>query len=54
MTLVAALYAFVAYLLWAKPDRKGLLIASFIAILGFFVLAPRMHERYLYAALVVS
>ena len=53
MTLVAALYAFVAYLLWAKPDRKGLLIASFIAVLGFFVLAPRMHERYLYAALVI-
>ena len=53
MALVAALYAFVAYLLWARPDRKGLLMAAFIAILGFFVLAPRMHERYLYAALVV-
>ena len=53
MALVAALYAFVAYLLWARPDRKGLLLASFIAVLGFFVLAPRMHERYLYAALVI-
>jgi Gpi18-like mannosyltransferase len=52
MFLVAALYAFVAYLLWARTDRKGLFLASFLAILGFFVLAPRMHERYLYAALV--
>src|SRR5260370_33709452 len=53
MMLVAALYAFVAYLLWDRTDRKGLLLASFLAVLGFFVLAPRMHERYLYTALVV-
>ncbi|HKD66442.1 MAG TPA: phospholipid carrier-dependent glycosyltransferase [Candidatus Binataceae bacterium] len=53
MALVAVLYAVIAYLLWARPDRKGLFLASFLAITGFFVLAPRMHERYLYPALVV-
>src|SRR5579885_1253220 len=53
MTLVAALYVVVAWMLWKRPDRKGLLLASFIAITGFFVVAPRMHERYLYPALVV-
>jgi Gpi18-like mannosyltransferase len=53
LALVAALYAFIAYLLWTRPDRKGLFLASFLAITGFFVLAPRMHERYLYPALVI-
>jgi hypothetical protein len=53
MTLVAVLYVFVAWLLWKKADRKGLLLSAFIAITGFFIFAPRMHERYLYPALVV-
>ncbi len=53
MTLVAAMYALVAYLLWRRSDGTGLLLASFVAITGFFVLAPRMHERYLYPALVI-
>jgi Gpi18-like mannosyltransferase len=53
MALVTLMYAFVAYLLWRRLDRKGLFAASFLAITGFFVLAPRMHERYLYPALVI-
>jgi dolichyl-phosphate-mannose--protein O-mannosyl transferase/Gpi18-like mannosyltransferase len=54
MTMLGPLYAFVAWMLWRSADRRNLLFASFLAIFGFFMLAPRMHERYFYAAVVFA
>ena len=54
MTMLAPLYAFIAWMLWRRTDRRNLLFASFLAIFGFFMLAPRMHERYFYAAVVFA
>jgi dolichyl-phosphate-mannose-protein mannosyltransferase len=51
ISLLAALYLFVAWTLWKRQTIRAMLYASFIAIFGFFMLAPRMHERYLYPAL---
>ena len=52
MALLVPLYAFVAYVLWRARNATVLFYASFIALFGFFMFAPRMHERYLYPALV--
>lgn len=54
MTLLVPLYAYAGWAMWRGPDRRNFLFASFIAMFGFFLLAPRMHERYLYAALVFA
>ncbi|HLI81143.1 MAG TPA: phospholipid carrier-dependent glycosyltransferase, partial [Candidatus Binataceae bacterium] len=52
MASLVPLYAYVAYVLWRKRDATMLFYASFVALFGFFMFAPRMHERYLYPALV--
>ncbi len=52
MALLVPLYAFVAYILWRARTAQTLFYTSFIALFGFFMFAPRMHERYLYPALV--
>jgi dolichyl-phosphate-mannose--protein O-mannosyl transferase/Gpi18-like mannosyltransferase len=52
MSLLVPLYAFVGYVLWRARNARSLFFASFIALFGFFMFAPRMHERYLYPALV--
>ena len=52
--LLAPLYAFVAWMLSRKPTPQTLLLAVFIALFGFFMVAPRMHERYLYPAVVFA
>lgn len=52
MASLVPLYAFVAYILWRWRNATALFYASFIALFGFFMFAPRMHERYLYPALV--
>ncbi len=54
MALMAPLYAFVAWMLWRNPSRRNLLFVSFIALFGFFMFAPRMHERYLCPAVVFA
>jgi len=54
MTALVPFYAFVAWLLWRAPDQRNLLFCSFLAMFGFFMLAPRMHERYFYAAVVFA
>ena len=54
MSMLVPLYLFVAWILWRRADRRNLLFASFLAIFGFFMLAPRMHERYFYAAVVFA
>ncbi len=50
--LVLATYGFVGWLLCRRDQEKDIELAAFIAVLGFFLFAPRMHERYEYAALV--
>ena len=54
MSLLVPLYAFVAWILWRGRTPTRLLFASFIAIFGFFMVAPRMHERYLYPAIALA
>jgi Gpi18-like mannosyltransferase len=54
MSLLVPLYAFVAWILWRGRTPTRLMFASFIAIFGFFMVAPRMHERYLYPALALA
>ncbi|HZP45039.1 MAG TPA: phospholipid carrier-dependent glycosyltransferase [Candidatus Binataceae bacterium] len=54
MALLAPLYALVTWALWRNASQRNLWMVSFIALFGFFMLAPRMHERYLYAALVFA
>ncbi len=54
MSLLVPLYAFVAWILWSGRTPTRLLFASFVAIFGFFMVAPRMHERYLYPAIALA
>src|SRR5260370_31400748 len=54
MGLLVQLYAFVGYRFWNERSPRGLMFATFAALFGFFMLAPRMHERYLYAGLVFA
>ncbi|HUY27996.1 MAG TPA: phospholipid carrier-dependent glycosyltransferase [Candidatus Binataceae bacterium] len=54
MSLLAPLYGFVAWIVWRKRSAQTMVYAAFITVFGFFMVAPRMHERYLYPALVFS
>ena len=54
MGLLVPLYAFIGWRLWRERSPRGLMFAIFAAVFGFFMLAPRMHERYLYAGLVFA
>lgn len=54
MSLLIPLYGYVGWILWRGRTPTRLLFASFIAIFGFFMVAPRMHERYLYPAIVLA
>jgi len=51
MSLLIPFYLFVGWTLWKRQTSRALFYASFLTIFGFFMLAPRMHERYLYPAL---
>lgn len=52
MGMLAALYCFIGYLLWRQATRRTLILAAFLALFGSFMVAARMHERYLYPALI--
>jgi Gpi18-like mannosyltransferase len=54
MSLLVPLYAFIAWILWHGRTPTRLVFASFLAIFGFFMVAPRMHERYLYPAIALA
>jgi Gpi18-like mannosyltransferase/predicted membrane-bound dolichyl-phosphate-mannose-protein mannosyltransferase len=54
MALLVPLYAFIGWRLWNERSPRGMMFAIFAAVFGFFMLAPRMHERYLYAGLVFA
>ncbi|MGH7915825.1 MAG: phospholipid carrier-dependent glycosyltransferase [Candidatus Binataceae bacterium] len=51
MALLVPLYGFLLWMLWRAPSKRNLLCTCFLALFGFFMFAPRMHERYLYPAL---
>ncbi|MBV8774180.1 MAG: phospholipid carrier-dependent glycosyltransferase [Deltaproteobacteria bacterium] len=54
ISLLIALYGFALWLLSRNAAWRNLLFASFVTIFGFFVFAPRMHERYVYPAVVFA
>jgi hypothetical protein len=51
--LLAAYYAVPATIVWRERTPRTLLLAAFLAYLGFFVLGTRIHERYLYFAVAL-
>ncbi len=54
MSLLFPLYGFVAWVLWRGRTPTRLMFVSFVAIFGFFMVAPRMHERYIYPAIALA
>ncbi len=53
MALFLAVYPIAAFLLYRKRTPQMLLFAVFLVYLAMFVLAPRVHERYLYLAVAL-
>ena len=51
--LVAAVCVFAGWILWVKLTQRSLLFAAFIVYFGFFLFETRIHERYLYFAVVL-
>src|SRR5208337_1565824 len=43
-----------AWVLWRKRSAADLMFCVFIVLFGSFMMAPRMHERYLYPALIFA
>lgn len=54
LALLVPLYAVMAWTIWRNPTRRNLWLTSFLALFGFFMFAPRMHERYIYSAVVFA
>ncbi len=52
LSLTCAVYLVASYLIWRARSARAAILAIFIALFGFFMFAPRMHERYLYYPLV--
>ncbi|MFN8624185.1 MAG: hypothetical protein U0869_25870 [Chloroflexota bacterium] len=52
--LYLAITAGVVALLWRRPDRDGILVATVILAAAFFVVPTRVHERYLFTAVGIG
>lgn len=52
LSLTCAVYLISSYLIWRARSARGAMLAIFVALFGFFIFAPRMHERYLYYPVV--
>jgi Gpi18-like mannosyltransferase len=52
LSMTAAVYAISSYLVWRARSARSAMLAIFIAMFGFFIFAPRIHERYLYYPVV--
>jgi Gpi18-like mannosyltransferase len=52
LSLTCAVYLIASYLIWRARSASAVLLAIFVALFGFFMFAPRMHERYLYYPLI--
>jgi Gpi18-like mannosyltransferase len=48
MSLTGAVYLISSYLIYRAKSANQAMLATFIALFGFFMFAPRIHERYLY------
>ncbi|HUA34799.1 MAG TPA: phospholipid carrier-dependent glycosyltransferase [Candidatus Binataceae bacterium] len=54
MSLLIPLYAYIAWIVARTRNAERLFYAAFIAVFGFFMVAPRMHERYVIPAVVLA
>ncbi|MGZ6256049.1 MAG: hypothetical protein ACXWMB_03420, partial [Candidatus Limnocylindria bacterium] len=54
VALFLAVAAVAAYALWRRDDAIGILAATLLVAVAFFVLPTRVHERYLFPALVLG
>ncbi|HZC46021.1 MAG TPA: glycosyltransferase 87 family protein [Candidatus Acidoferrum sp.] len=52
LSLTCVVYVVASYLIWRARSARDAMLAIFVALFGFFMFAPRMHERYLYYPLV--
>jgi hypothetical protein len=52
LSMTAAVYAISSYLVWRARSARAAMLAIFVAMFGFFMFAPRIHERYLYYPVV--
>lgn len=52
LALVLAVLTLSCVQVWRNPSPSSLMLAIALALFGEFLFAPRMHERYLYPALV--
>jgi Gpi18-like mannosyltransferase len=52
LSLTAAVYVISSYLIWRAKSANQAMLATFVALFGFFMFAPRIHERYLYYPVV--
>jgi Gpi18-like mannosyltransferase len=52
LALTCVVYLIVSYLIWRARSVRAAMLAIFVALFGFFMFAPRMHERYLYYPLI--
>jgi hypothetical protein len=52
LSITCAVYLIALYLIWRARSARSALLAIFVALFGFFMFAPRMHERYLYYPLI--
>lgn len=52
LSLTCAVYLIASYLIWRARSARAAMLAIFVALFGFFMFAPRIHERYLYYPLV--
>ena len=54
ISLFLAVAAVAAYAIWRRDDATGILVATLLVAVAFFVLPTRVHERYLFPALVLG
>ncbi len=52
LSIVGAVYVVVSYMVWRARSAGAAMLATFVALFGVFMFAPRMHERYLYYPLI--
>jgi len=53
LALLGALYGFIGWMLARRASAEILVCAVSLALFGSFMVGPRMHERYVYPALVL-
>ncbi|HUO04581.1 MAG TPA: hypothetical protein VMU16_05230 [Candidatus Binataceae bacterium] len=52
LAMTFAAYVIASYLIARARSAPSAILAMFVALFGFFMFAPRMHERYLYFSVV--